>query len=639
MESTDHGAARKLCLAALVVLYALVIVKALSYWVYAYHKDPSAPLSVTAIYRQPDDVEYYEQIQAMSRGNFGESNIAEKHGSGVASFPYASFVLHAICYRLFGAVGFIVADVIVYLVFFRLLAALLGLLGGGQLVSHAAAAMIVTDGFSRLMGMLSGYEILGSRFVFEVWGTRIPRPFITEVFFLACLFFAVSLLTGHSAPTKRRSWINIGVALSLLIQGDVYLAVTAGASIGLLAAYLLLESPKRADLIKCLLWFAVSALVAVLPFLLQRLLEHPDLPRRLGVFSLPRSAAFRIGFMSVTPVLIALTMGLFFAFLQPVFYCIEQARKNARAIFFLSLIPLVAFLGLHINVFVLGKTVQVDHFPYAFESVSAYSLSLLCYVLFLVFFELVRRRLQAFPTLPSLLGNHLDQPVTLMVCALVAFHLATSRPHYPMGHLRGDLEPYQKLGPNYRSAFTDLAKELSKDTYKSASVVATFDTKVRTWWSTFREGNSFNPDVFLTTVSDAEIESRLVILCKLLGMQQPEQFGAFVKEWMINAIWLGHNKYQATRLYTFGPIEQYPKEVRKSIQNLSWFETWHLFIPHDEVTRLQDLFARTRLEPSGIRPDVIVLTSYDLAQGLEPLPVFFAPSFQNDTFKVWTRRR
>src|SRR5262249_16702724 len=153
---------------------------------------------------------------------------------------------------------------------------------------------------------------------------------------------------------------------------------------------------------------------------------------------------------------IVLTMGPFLAFLQPLFYDRHQARSNARVIVFLSLASLVAFFGLHLNVLVLGKTVQVDHFGSNFQSVSAYSLSAICFVLFLIILDLVQRRLQTLPSTFSILRRHLNQAVALLICILISLHLIFNLPLYRKGHVRRDLEPYEKLGSNYRSAFVDL---------------------------------------------------------------------------------------------------------------------------------------------------------------------------------------
>lgn len=617
-------------------LYALVIAKALIYWIYAYYKDPSSPLSVTAIHRQPEDLEYYILINALSQGNFGEAALAQGHGSGVTSFPFAAIAIHALCYRLFGVPGFIVADVIVYLLFFRVVAAFFELLGANKLISYASAALLSTGSLSEITGLLAGYEVIGQRFHFNVWGTRIPRPFVTEVFFFAWLWCCLTILSKKAAAGSTKLWVLTGISVSLLVQGDAYLALPVAVSTSLLATYLLLTSDDRRQILKGLALSMVASLICLIPFIVQRIGEQPDAPIRMGLFRLPRLMTFQIGLPSFTPLLIILATGPLVAFLQPTI-ARDHAARNTRIITFLIVLSIVSYFGLHINSLILGKAIQVDHFNYTFLDVSRYTILSISFFCLVIVSHLLYARLKSIARVAHL-ALHLDKAIVLTSIVAIVVCMARTHDWYPTTHSRKDLDPHKEFGSNYRPQFDALVRELSRDDYKARLVLGTLDSQLRAWWITFQQRFVFNPEPSSTTVSDAEIEYRLAVLCKLLGMQQGNQFSKFVNTLAIDGGWLGHNKYHVTRLHTFRPLEKYPADIREALPSLSWFKTWNLSIPSDEISRLENVFADSAFEPRLLDLDILVLTPYETAQGLEPTPQLFSPVYHNDVFKVWVRK-
>src|SRR5262245_6669933 len=95
------------------------------------------PMAVTAMYRPGGDVQYYELLGGIARGNVGETNLYESAGQGLHSFPFGSTWLHSLCFAGLGAWGILVADTLVTILGF---ASLVLLARACQLSARAAAA-------------------------------------------------------------------------------------------------------------------------------------------------------------------------------------------------------------------------------------------------------------------------------------------------------------------------------------------------------------------------------------------------------------------------------------------------------------------------------------------------------------------
>ena len=124
--------------------FILLLLKATCYWVISVYLYPEASLDTVAIYRQRDDLDYYPQISALADLNFGESVLYEYAGTSVRSFPFGSVLVHAMCYRLLGSFGFILADTVITFAYFIALSAFFRLLRVSWPLAISASLMIVS---------------------------------------------------------------------------------------------------------------------------------------------------------------------------------------------------------------------------------------------------------------------------------------------------------------------------------------------------------------------------------------------------------------------------------------------------------------------------------------------------------------
>ena len=135
----------------------------------------------------------------------------------------------------------------------------------------------------------------------------------------------------------------------------------------------------------------------------------------------------------------------------------------------------------------------------------------------------------------------------------------------------------------YREDFAELVKELKTAQYDRLKVLGTFDRQVQVYWQTFRKGNSYVPDLFISTIEDSNAELRVINFAKTIGMNTDDFLDYTTTD--INernrqsSLWFGHAKYQAHQGYTYADIEEYKPEDQVKIKEESIMSTWHLIVP------------------------------------------------------------
>jgi hypothetical protein len=611
----------------------LVLAKAGSYWLLRAYERPEEPLETGALYRG-DDIQYFPLIKALGDFDLRESVTHENAGNGVRSFPFASVLPHALFFRLCGAAGFIIGDFLCALAAFFLFAKMFQLLGARRSLALGLAVLLVCG------ALQFNSEPLDMKIRF--WGWRIPRPFVSEIFFLAALT-AMLLLFREDWRKRKILWVGTGLAFAALIQADIHLAfimltVLAGQGLFLLGA-------KKENRCGLLLNFAIcggACLLFSAPFIWQRLGENPDVPRRFGIFAVSRFAPL----FEATNIL----QTLLAVVLPPVMAAFYQANRRkhfpeerpekaiSQGLLLLSALSAISFFALPLFCIATGKCAQPYHFRLRLIMLTSYALlAALAMGLEMLAGNLQRTRLcfpkwaRLFAALKALLV------VALFFVALKGTYKDADKAVRKSDHMRAtrDYPEWDSLR-HYRRDFAALAAELEKDDYYGVKVAATFDHQFMSWWLTFRDREMFLAEPFLSVVPDAEVESRLIEFCKMLGMTT-EQFREFIQRRYVLNFWLSLNKYQASSAHAFSSLDEYTPEIRGKIAASSVYENWLLALPLSEEKRLLEKFAAT---PPGItrKLDLIVLTKDRSVAGLEPLPNDFAPVYENETFKVWRRK-
>jgi hypothetical protein len=148
------------------------------------------------------------------------------------------------------------------------------------------------------------------------------------------------------------------------------------------------------------------------------------------------------------------------------------------------------------------------------------------------------------------------------------------------------------------------------------------------------------PDVFSTTLSQANIEAQLCMAGKYLGWSLTE-FLSFltpnnINTYNTNIIWfLGHNLYSASLFHHKWPLADYPRISRDEIMG-TWHE-WQVLMPMSETQRLGDLYGQTKVDTAD-GPDFIVVLRDPLFVTSHIDMARFSLEYSGDNYLVFQKK-
>ncbi len=173
------------------------------------------------------------------------------------------------------------------------------------------------------------------------------------------------------------AWACLGAALALVVQSDIYCAFTLLGAFALLVLYMWW---LKAQGIYRNAAIAIGTMVVLcVPFVLQRLLEHPDLPVRYGIFHVQRLRPLfdlqRMVRSGVPLAVLGCTYGLARVFRVEIdrLYGNGWARSLRGLVIFFCAIIVLGYAAMPISTIVLGKAIQIYHFPWRARDFSTYA--------------------------------------------------------------------------------------------------------------------------------------------------------------------------------------------------------------------------------------------------------------------------
>lgn len=591
------------------------------------------PAEVTALYRPGGDVEYFDLVASLARGNLGESNLYESLGLGLHPFPYASIALHSLLFGLWGAYGLLLADTLTTVAYVALLATLVRRCSLPQTWGYGLAAAIVSNLYVISWPLLKALGVHKAL----LWGDRFPRPFVSELFFLAVIVYALRLWKDSDGNLGRPFWLGLGLSLSLCLQSDVYSAMTSGVLLVSCAIPRLLQSKLRYHTLKGA-GMALGALcVSAWPFALQRSATSPELLRRWGVYELsPLGALHGILDLPIAGVIAVVIAAVFTERLLRASRHVEPTEKRQlqSSVSFLLLLVGAAWVSQTLFCLGTGLGLHLYHFPNRLSLVCAYAL---CLLALLAAHAHVREK-QYRSRLRSLLRWGLVGAVSLGIGARVIQSAARQT------HTRSAKHGLE-LFPNYRAAFSELVRELQNPRYGQAKVLATLDQQVHAFWQSFRQGQSFLPGPFVSLAADQELEERLVAFGRLIKMDTAS-FLNLVQDRGHNIMFIGLGKYSANSVHHLFALEEYTPLQRARISQRSRYVEFQPEIPPRELQRWQSIYERTAntaLQPnlktkSPRRLDLLLLNNSSRFAALTPPEALFDLCFQNTVFRLYCHR-
>jgi hypothetical protein len=619
------------------LLHVAVVIHSLAYWFTSLIKNPGVPFALRTLYGA-GDIQYYPLVAAAGRLNFGEPMLAESYRAGWTAFPLGSIAGHALVVRVLGAAGYMVMDVVAALGHFIVVGMLLRVLGLPRLYVRLVAATVTTGAMFHYWRQLIDIGAIHGRMFPAFWGHRFPRPLITESLMVLALAGLVRLARGSrgSLPSPLCAFA-VGGSLSIVAQGDVHAAFSLFLGAAAVLLLLLVErGPTDRVFVRCALALLAGAIVLILPALLQQMLTHPDLPRRLGLFIVPRSeplADFERQTMRLTNLLGAtLVAVLATRFVRP------ETSRLGLGLAVVGFVAVVSMFALALFSVVLGYNIQTSHFHDRWYRFSSYAFMAAGLWLLLGFWTLLRKR--AAHGIRLWLVERLLPCVGVVLLALATVaQLTRDYAHViTAGPPRFEFARYTNV-PNYRGNLSGLMAALKVERERGARILGTLDHHVLVYWTAFLNGFVFVPDPFSSAAPDAEIERRLLAFAKLVGLP-PALLAGFLEDPAILNFFLGHNKYQASIAHHFAPLSDYSPAVRASIEKSAIYDTWRLALPISERQRLERRFAE--VPPAGegglAAPDLLLLSTVDLSAGLLAPPDHYDLVYENQAFRLWSLR-
>ncbi len=580
---------------------------------------PHDPAAVHVIYRSPmGDIEAFPVINALAAGNWGENAVYESWGTGVMSFSIPSLFPQVLGTALLGNYwGYIAADIFVTLAFFLLFRAWCRLFSASEGWANFIAAIFAS-------GLPEIYVYLG-----QIWGQRLPRPFVNNLYFIMGIAFLVWMIWK---PERWRAWLPwsiIGLILALSLQGSVYYIPAFFMAITYIVVIWVMKDFREMPLVVGRLGCALGIFVILdIPFLIQGLMESPDAMGRFGVFPVDRWSIWANPVWRDTDG--AFLFGMYCLMMLALFNLFARQLKLPvlpwRVLGLLAVLQIGALLALPLTAMLTGKLVQ----PYHFIAVSHYmeTCMLVAWVSY-VGGGLIPRLAIA----PFLAGGLLAWSFYVVtVREIVADH--------SLGHLRPDI--YTPPGPDYHDALTKLARELDKDSYRDDRVVATTDHEIYVYWVGFHHGFAFLPDSFTTTLSNHEIEDRLLWFAREGGLGAGD-LTRFLDQKAIMLFWLEHDRYQCSPLYQKASLSDYsPEDIVRNFDHPPDLGSFALALPKGDLARLQDRYAQILAQPEMEKPrlDLIILTT-DLRQFPlpGPNPARYKLTYHDAYFQIWKARK
>jgi hypothetical protein len=616
------------------LFFALVTIKAAAYWVGSAIQHPGDPLSTIVIYRGKD-IESFPIVRNMGQFGVGEPVLYEGHNAGVLTERMIPWIGHAVLFRALGPSGFIVADLVLTPLRFVLLAWLLRLCGIRHTVAIAVSAVLTCaaiDDFGEVFPRLAGIPI-------RFWGLRLPRPYISELFLLLAAIGALVALNRlrERVPVPAWTWMLAGGALALLFQSDLYSAIgLALAFVGMLTSQLLRGNTDRMRLLRGAAIAVGAALVFSITGVFQSYLTNPQGLIRLGLFPVSRWRPPVIDAPSWYAATAALAALAWLLGRDPTQASARRATALSSGRWFAVAVCIGALAAMPATTLLSGRAIELYHFRDAFTRY--FSLAVL--VVGLHACEAVWQRWRGRAPRPdvaglsSLGGRYAIVLPAAVACALFAWRFASSNPTRA-DHMRSDIRDLKGL-TDYREPFVDLVRELSRDRYDGDLVLGTFDQQVWSWWTTFRGGYSYLADACTTNAEDAELERRPTQLARLLGMTRTG-FLEFARREDVMIFWMSCAKYQATRAYSFAPLDDYIEADKRLISTTPGYLNFTVALPLSQQARLGRLFDATDVREMN-RLDLIVLTRDESLLPLSPPDSDFDLAFENRVFRLWKRR-
>jgi len=578
----------------------------LVYWCLAAFRSDAEPIIITIMYRF-GDTDYLPLIYSLARGQYSEFVDTGSYGAGLLPFPVFSILPYALCIAAFGNIGFIVADAVIPVGYFLLLYSILRSITDRKAMAAAIALAIIP-------AMYYNSHFPGA------WDFRYPRPYVTQLFLLAATLTSIHLFR-QLRKNEQNTWLFFGHGMVIgIATSNVYSAVGFGIATAIIFTAFITFDGRWKLVLTAGTCVALGCLLGTVPSIVQALSANADILQRWGLYQHSRYSTLlfvvtgnfiRIGFIALSPSI---------RDLLPSAIHKTSASERDLTLVLLTMIggALLAPLG---AVALTGTSIQEYHFHTEFSNIVV---------------------LGVFLTIAMIL---LSVKLKIWMVAVATFTLAAiGAPNlWRDAQAAVNKTDQQRVWadgfvavPNYRKDLAALLRELDGEKYRQAKILGTFDQQLAMLWVTQPYHTLYIPDTFLSLVRDEVIERRTISLSRMVGMTEEEFLQKANQNYFQNRF-LTLAKWQANLYYRAAPLDDYTADqLRRVLQTSPWLNSWHLELPQSVQERLRTAYRAS--QPVGETPDLVILTNEVSYSSLPGPSSPYALVYQNDSFKVFTRK-
>tara|TARA_B100001173_G_C16020175_1_gene561669 strand:+ start:1121 stop:2968 length:1848 start_codon:yes stop_codon:yes gene_type:complete len=555
---------------------------------------------ITSVLNNTQDIQYYPLIKSLSEFNLSPTFLDYYQSTKIINFPLASLIIHSLFFKLFNIYSFIILEFILHLILIFILFNIIKKIFNNSTTAAYNFSIIIfiislflkySGNFIDLEYFEKLYSILNENF-----GTRVPRPLVTGVFYFTFIYYILFFKEKINNQLNFIYIFKITFFLGLLANSFIFLFFNCLVFLIIFT----IKSIKQNILLwlkinKIFLFFFIFLLsIFLLPFLIQIFFGEEDYSNRLGLITINiEQKLFLIKYYLLNLLRIEFLI-LFIITIVLYFYTNKKYIKNFTVerinIFFFFLIGSILSPVLF---FILSpKIISIFHF------INIMLFSFIFYILLAVFFIIS----SSFDKL------QLNKKFLFNIC-LSIFVVTSLIFSIPM---ESKLILKDKVKRNELNEIDNYLK--NNDLTNTNLKLFTNDLSVTNLWIFNNNKQLIISDSFSNSLKDHQIEFNLMNTLKdfYTDDNQIKKIIFSEKSQIRNELFmfLFNYKYQANRLYTFSELNKYNKDNQEMITKTSPFRVQMQIIPEDEKERFLNLFNNTQIELSLLPNYVIVNTSH-----------------------------
>ena len=273
----------------LLKLFLFVLLSLITKWiVLSYYFDNDI---ITNTIMSIKDIQYFPLIINISNLDFSPSYLDDIKNSNIISFPIYGIILHSIFYKFFGIYSFIILEFLFQFIFFFVFYLTINSIFKDSNKTLFFCVLILISTLI-LKFLYNNFGIDYLKFLYDSFndnfGTRVPRPLITGIFYFLFYLSIFRLKDNIKAKLNFKYFFPIIFLLSTFINSYFYYFINF--SILFVFLFFLYSKNKTLKIFlnnkKLFFILFIFFIIFISPFILQLYFGENDYTNRIGIISI-----------------------------------------------------------------------------------------------------------------------------------------------------------------------------------------------------------------------------------------------------------------------------------------------------------------------------------------------------------------